>query len=163
MGGYRWTIAVLFVAVFCWASTCYAADFVIGGTVQFKNGKAAKDVEVWLKSDRGNVSTSRDITDSEGKFAFDLPPPKADAYKLFVYPYGIMYDNLAAKDQKLSIDLPVNEAASASGWAKSRTIAERLKLLRAIREFRKGVTQDDDASKKIREGTKAIESILEDE
>jgi hypothetical protein len=131
-------------------------EYVIRGVIEFKDGTPAKDVEVWLRSERGKVSTRIDETDEEGRFAFELPPPEADSYKILVYPYGIVYPNLAPRTQDIAIRVQNGEASSFDEFR------EFMEKMRGEFEARKGDRKEIDRLRaKLREFSRRVTPIRE--
>lgn len=133
--------------------------FVIKGTVEFDGGDPAKDVDVFLKTERGNVATKLDSTNEKGEFSFSLPPPNAKSYKLFIWPFGIEQNGLAPKAQVLSIRVPVEKKISAEAWLSSLNVEERRTVIRKYADFSKGVLEDKELTHALREKIKGMKTV----
>lgn len=184
-----WIIVILNAVVGILARSCVAEEsYVIAGSVEFDDGTPANEVQVWLKSERGKVSTRIATTSRDGRFKFKLPPPKADSYRLLVYPYGTNYENLAPKSQELGIRLSKQRFDTAKAFRQAmedaqeryaeasargefpkelrRSLAEMQKYLRAIAEFAEGVEGDDGDNAAVRKqlkddfGEETLERIM---
>lgn len=122
--GFCGQCSTLVVALLTTVTPLYSQEnaFVLGGTVELDDGQPAHNVEVWLRSESGEVSTRIEATDGSGRFEFAVRAPEAGSYKLLVYPYGKIYPSLAPKRQELAIRVPSKEVISV--FRLSESVAE---------------------------------------
>ncbi len=143
-------IAFVSVIIFSRAASPQAeGPFVIGGFVRFENGKPADQVEVWLKSTSGAVSTRTTATKPDGSFQFELPPPIATKFKLLVYPYGFEYPNLAPEKQQISVVIPGTERMSFANYTEKLPERSRLLVYLKYEDFFRGVKAEDEPSRLV--------------